>query len=114
MSDVNSLYAESEKLKDEGKLEGAVAKLMEVLSVDPNHILSLLALAVIYGRMGTHDQAVQHGEKACELEPTEAFNFTALSVTYQRAGQGTQNQDYIPKAEDAMARAQAIQGASGH
>ena len=114
MSDVNSLYAESEKLRDEGKLEEAAGKLQAALSLDPSHVLSHLALAVIYGRMGQHEQAIEHGEKACELEPTEAFNFTAMSVTYQRAWQGTQHQEYIARAEDAMARAHAIQGTPRH
>ncbi len=46
--------------------------------------------------------------KACELEPQDSFNFTALSVTYQRAWAGTQDQQYITKAEDAMAKAQML------
>ena len=66
-------------------------------------------LAVIYGRVGKHEQAVAHGEKACQLEPEEAFNFTAMSVTYQRAFAGTRNPDYIRLAEDAMAKANALQ-----
>ena len=110
MTDVNALYAEAEQLKDDGKLDEAIEKLGELLAEQPNHVLSHLALAVIYGRVGNHDKAIEHGEKACQLEPTEAFNFTALSVTYQRAWQGTQQQGYIAKAEDAMAKAHAIQG----
>lgn len=113
MSDVSSLYAESEDLKDQGKLDDAIAKLQECLAQDPDHVLSHLALAVIYGRVDQHDKACSHGEKACELEPEEAFNFTALSVTYQRAWQGTQLQAYITKAEDAMAKAHMLQGTGG-
>ncbi len=110
MSDVHALYAESEALKDEGKLDEAIAKLQEVLALDANHVLSHLTLAVLYGRVGQHDEAIRHGERACELEPEEAFNFTAMSVTYQRAWQGTQIQDYITRAETARDRAQALQG----
>ncbi len=114
MSDVSALYQESVTLKDDGKLEDAIAKLTEVLSIDANHVLSHLALAVLYGRVNQHDKACAHGEKACELEPQEPFNFTAMSVTYQRAWQGTQLQEYITKAEDAMAKAQMLQGTPGH
>jgi tetratricopeptide (TPR) repeat protein len=110
MTDVNALYAEAEQLKDDGRLDEAIEKLGELLSAHPDHVLSHLALAVIYGRVGNHGKAIEHGEQACALEPTEAFNFTALSVTYQRAWQGTQQQEYIAKAEDAMAKAHAIQG----
>jgi len=114
MSEVSELYKESEQLKDEGKLEESIVKLNQILAIDADHVLSHLALAVIYGRVEKHDEACKHGEKACELEPTEAFNFTAMSVTYQRAWQGTQKQEYIQKAEDAMAQAQMIQGTAGH
>ncbi len=110
MSDVATLYAEADQLKLDGDLEGAISKLQEVLAIDDSHVLSHLALAVVYGRVGKHELACQHGEKACQIEPEEPFNFTAMSVTYQRAWQGTQVQDYIAKAEDAMARAHMLQG----
>ena len=113
MADVNALYAEAEKLKDDQQFEAAIEKLNECLEKDPNHALSHLALAVVYGKVGQHDKACGHGEKACEVEPTEAFNFTALSVTYQRAWAGTQQQEYIAKAEEAMAKAHALEGRPG-
>jgi tetratricopeptide (TPR) repeat protein len=114
MSEVNTLYQESETLKDTGQLDEAIDKLQQALALDPNHVLSHLALAVLYGRVGKHDLAIEHGEKACELEPQEAFNFTAMSITYQRAWQGTQNQEFIVRAESARDRAHALQGAAPH
>ena len=114
MTNVTSMYDEAEQLKDAGKLDEAIAKLSDILQIDPKHVLSHLALAVVYGRVGQHEQAVQHGEQACALEPQESFNFTALSVTYQRAWQGTQRQEYIAKAEEAMAQAHVLQGTQGH
>lgn len=113
MSDVNSLYAEAEKLKDDQQFDAAIEKLHECLTLDATHALSHLALAVVYGKVGQHEKACEHGEKACEVEPTEAFNFTALSVTYQRAWAGTQQQVYITKAEDAMAKAHMLEGRPG-
>jgi len=109
MSDLHTLYDEAEKLKDAGNLEEAIGKLQEIIEQDDSFILAHLTLAVLYGRVNKHEEAVRHGEKACELEPDEAFNFTAMSVTYQRAFAGTQNQQYIQMAEDAMARAHMIQ-----
>ena len=52
--------------------------------------------------LAKHDDAIRHGLKVCELEPNEPFSFTAMSVTFQRAGK-------IPEAEDAMARARILQ-----
>ena len=110
MTNVSEMYNEAEKLKDDGQLDEAIAKLKQLLETDPSHVLSHLALAVIYGRVGKHDLAIEHGRRACELDPSDAFNFTAMSVTFQRAWQGTQKQEYIQLAEDAMAQAHALQG----
>ena len=109
MSDVHTKYNEVEKLIDDEKYEEAIAGLTEIVAEDDSFVLAHLALARVYTKTGQHDLAIQHGEKACELEPTDAFNFTAMSVTYQRAWAGTQEQQYIAKAEEAMAKAQSIQ-----
>lgn len=97
------LYNQHEQLKDEGKLDEAAKVLETAIAQDAEFTLAHSALAVLYGKLGRHDDAVRHGVKVCELEPNDPFSFTALSVTYQRAGK-------IPEAEDAMARAHALQG----
>ena len=97
------LYDEADKLKDDGKLEEAVAKLLELVAQDPNYALAHSALAVVYGRLKRHDDAIRHGLIVCQLEPNDPFSFTAMSVTYQRGGK-------IPEAEDAMAKARIMQG----
>lgn len=99
----DELYSEAEKLKDSGDLEGAANKLSELLAQDARYALGHSALAVIYGRLGRHAEAVEHAMKVCELEPNDPFSFTALSVTCQRAGR-------IMEAEDAMARARMMHG----
>ncbi len=111
MSDLVKKYNQAEKLKDEGKNDEAVALLEEILTEDPNHVLTHLTLGRIYTLQGKYEQAIAHGQKACELEPHEAFNFTAMSVTYQRVFAGTQERKYIQLAEDAMAHAHRLQGA---
>ena len=108
MSDVNAKYNEVEKLIDDEKFEEAIAGLTAITGEDESFVLAHLALARVYTKTGQHDLAIEHAEKACELEPTDSFNFTALSVTYQRAWAGTQEQQYITKAEEAMAKAQSM------
>lgn len=103
------LYKEAEALKRESKWEEAIAKLEELLKQDESHVLSHLALAVLYGKVGKHAEAVQHGERAVDLEPTDQFNFTALSVTYQRAFEATQDRTFIYKAEQAKERSHTMQ-----
>ena len=97
------LYSEADKLKESGDLEGAAKMLKELLAQDPRFALAHSALAVICGRLRRHDEAIEHAIKVCELEPNDTFSFTALSVTFQRAGR-------IPEAEEAMARARMMQG----
>jgi tetratricopeptide (TPR) repeat protein len=98
----HEIYDQADKLKDDGKLPEAAAKLQEALAMDSNFALAHSALAVIYGKLGQHEKAIQHGLKVVELEPQDAFSYTAMSVTYQRAGR-------IPEAEEMMARAHFIQ-----
>ena len=108
MSDLHAKYNEVEKLFDDEKFAEAITGLNEIVGEDEAFVLSHLALARVYTKTGQHDLAIAHAEKACELEPQDSFNFTALSVTYQRAWAGTQEQQYITKAEDAMAKAQML------
>lgn len=109
MATVNELYKEAESLKDDGKYEEAIGKLTELLEQDSDHLLSHLTLSVVFGKVGKHEEAISHAQRACELDPNDAFHFTALSVTLKRAFDGTQNHAYIQMAEDAMARAHALQ-----
>lgn len=112
MSDVDSLYAEAEKLKDDGQMEAAEAKLNEILAIDESFVKAHLALSVVLTRLGRHDDAIKHCGRACELEPNEPFNYTAMSVTCQRAWAGTQDQKYIQMAEDAMAQSRMLEPGS--
>jgi Tfp pilus assembly protein PilF len=109
MPTVHELYKQHELLKREGKIEEAVATLEEALKADDKHVLSHLGLAVLYGKLGKHDLAVTHAETAVQIEPTDTFNWTALSTTYQRAFEGTQDRQYIFRAEDAKGRAAQMQ-----
>ena len=95
------MYSEAETLKDADKLDEAAAKLREIVEQDEGYALAHSALAVLYGKLDRHDDAIRHGQIVCELEPDDAFSFTALSVTCQRAGR-------IAEAEDAMAKARTL------
>ena len=72
MPTVDELYKEAETLKRAGKLEEAIAILEELLKQDELHVLSHLALAVMYGKVGKHAEAVKHGERAVEIAGTRA------------------------------------------
>jgi len=114
MATPQELYKEHEQLKFDGKHEEAIAKLNEALEQDESFVLGHLGMAKILGQVGRHDEAIKHAQRACELEPNDPFNFTAMSVTYQRASQAVDNaqdnQRYIQLAEEAMSRAHMLEG----
>ncbi len=112
MPALHEIYDEADKLKDEGKLDEAVAKFEECLAQDETYVLAHAALGVVLGKLGRHDEAIQHARRVCELEPNDPFSHTQLSVIYQRAFAGTNDHRYIREAEDAMARSQMMRG--GH
>lgn len=109
MPTTSELYKQHEQLKREGKNDEAIAKLDELLQQNDKHVLAHLALAVLLGKVDRHMDAVLHAEKATEIEPTDTFNWTALSTTYQRAFEATQDRQFIYRAEDAKARAAQVQ-----
>jgi Flp pilus assembly protein TadD len=110
MATREEIYDQGDKLKDEGTLEEAAAKFQEALEADPNYALAHSALGVVCGKLGRHEEAIEHALRVCELEPQDPFSYTALSVIYQRAFAGTQRREYIQLAEEAMARARMAQG----
>ena len=102
MPTLDEKYDEADRLKVSGNFAEAADKLQEIVAEDPSYALAHSALAVVLGKLGRHDEAIVHGLKVTELEPNDAFSFTALSVTYVRAGR-------IMEAEDAKARAAMLQ-----
>ena len=109
MPSITDRFNEAEKLKDSGKTQEAVAALEGILVDDPNHVLSHLTLCRLHTLAKNFELAIQHGKRACELEPSQPFNFTALSLTYQRTFAGTQDTSYIRLAEDAMAESRRLE-----
>lgn len=100
-----ALENEAEKLKQAGDLREAIGKLEEILTLDETFPRAHLGLAVLYEKVQDYQRSVSHAERAVELEPGDSFNISALSITYQKAFEGTRDPRYIEKAEAALARA---------
>ena len=81
-----------------GDKPGAIAKLEEAVSLDPQFAIGHGMLAKLYADLAETDKAIEHAKKVVELEPDDAFSYTAFSVIYQRCGR-------IPEAEHAKAMA---------
>ncbi len=96
------VYDEAIRLQQEGKPEEAIARLQELLEQDPQYALAHSALSVFYSRTDSHDEAIHHAQRVCEMEPSDPFSFIALSLVCQKAGR-------IMEAEQAMMQARQVQ-----
>jgi Flp pilus assembly protein TadD len=106
MPTVDQLYDEAIQQQQAGMLQEAVGKLEGLAVAHADYALAHAALGVFYGQLGRHDEAVEHAQKVCQLEPDDPFSYMALSLVCQRAGR-------IPEAEQAMSEALARQWAVG-
>ncbi|HMO15546.1 MAG TPA: scaffolding protein [Pirellulaceae bacterium] len=102
------LEKEASALKEAGDLHGSIAKLRELLAIDDSFVRAHLALSVLYYNVKDYENSVSHAERVCELEPNDSFNYSALSIAYQRAFELSRDPMYIQKAEMAMARSRMI------
>jgi Flp pilus assembly protein TadD len=107
MSTHDEQYDEAIRLKDQGKLDDAAAKLLAIVAEAPAHSLSHSALAVVMQKLGRADEAIAHAKKVVELEPNDPFSYAQLSVICQRCGR-------IAEAEDALAKNQSMSARPRH
>lgn len=98
MPTANELYDQAVELRDQGDRPGAIAKLEEAVALEPSFAIGHGMLAKLYADVAEADKAIEHAQKVVELEPGDAFSYTALSVIYQRCGR-------IAEAEQAKAQA---------
>ena len=104
MLDFDKLYDEAIALQESGDLDGAIAKLDDIVRQQPDHMLAHSALSVYLGKKERFDEAVQHAQRVCELDPDDPFSFIAMSLICQKAGR-------ITEAEQAAMSARRRQNA---
>ncbi|MFH1268241.1 MAG: hypothetical protein ABIK89_21180 [Planctomycetota bacterium] len=105
MPTVDEAYDEAIKLQEAGNMEEAVGKLRELLREAPDFPLAHAALSVFFSKLEKHDEAVEHAQKVCDLEPEDPFSFVAMSLVCQKAGR-------LPEAEQALMQARNAQAAA--
>lgn len=105
MPTADELYDEAIQVQQQGDLEGAMARLRDLLAQYPDYALAHGALSVFYSKLEKFDEAIQHAERVCELEPEDPFSFVALSLVCQKAGR-------IAEAERALWQARQAQVAA--
>jgi Flp pilus assembly protein TadD len=102
MPSVDESYDQAIALQEKGDLDAAIAKLESILAESPDHALSHSALSVFYGKLERFDEAVEHAQRVCQIEPDDPFSFVAMSLICQKAGR-------LAEAEDASMQARRLQ-----
>jgi Flp pilus assembly protein TadD len=95
-------YDEAIALQQSGNLAEAVERLDALVRQEPDYALAHSALSVFHSKLGQNDQAVDHANQACALEPDDPFCFVALSLICQKAGR-------IAEAEQALMKARQVE-----
>src|SRR2546426_1456580 len=86
MPSKEELYDEAIDLFGDGKLDEAIARYREALALDAGFVDAWHGLAMAYNEAGRHADAIEAGEKLCELAPDDVLAHTSLSRLYQAAG----------------------------
>ena len=98
MASVEQEYDEAIKLKEAGKLEDAVGKLEALVDQAPDYALAHAGLSVFYSKLDRHDDAIEHAQKVCELEPEDPFSYMSMSMVCQKAGRTTEAEQALNQA----------------
>lgn len=69
-----------------GDFDDAIARLNDILAIDPAHFDAQLALGMAYYRKGDFTAAIAHGHKAEQIKPKEQLVHTNLSLFYMKSG----------------------------
>lgn len=69
-----------------GEFDSSIARLREILAVDPTHFDAQLSLGMAYYRKGDFPTAIAEGHKAEQLRPKEQLVHTNLSLFYMKSG----------------------------
>ncbi len=83
-------------------VDQAIARYRKALSVDEALAIAWNGLSMALAKQGDLEAAVESAEKLIELEPDDPLSHTNLSRILMQKG-------LIPEAEDARARALALQ-----
>ena len=101
MADKEDIYDQGLDLAFEGDFRGAIERYREALSIDPEFVDAVHALAMAYKELGELDEAIEAGKRLVELSPDDTLAHTSLSRFYQAAGR-------IPEAEAEGAKARIL------
>ncbi len=85
-----------------GEMDEAIAVLKQAITADANYLEAHRTIAMAYGKKGMLDEAIAAANRMIEIDPSDNLAYVSLSIFLQRQGK-------VPEAEEAMAKATALQ-----
>jgi tetratricopeptide (TPR) repeat protein len=96
------IYKEGFDFFVKGQIDEAIARYRDALAVDARLAIAWNGLSMALAKKGELESAIEAAEKLVDLEPDDPLSHTNLSRILMQKG-------LIPEAEDARARAMALQ-----
>ena len=84
--DRDSLYMSGLSALGQSHFDEAIAAFEKALIADPDDVELLLALSMAHSKAGDQDKAIEISLRAAEIDPTDPFPHTNLSMFYQKKG----------------------------
>ncbi len=112
MSGLQDQYDEAMFAFSTGDYDSAIAQLRAVLTTEPTHFESQLALGMAYYRKGDYQAAITEGLKAAQLRPHEQLVHTNLSLFYMKAGDKAAAEHHGLQSRIASWRTEAKRGSN--
>jgi tetratricopeptide (TPR) repeat protein len=101
-SGAKTIYKEGFDFFVKGQIDEAIARYRDALAVDATLAIAWNGLSMALAKKGELESAIEAAEQLVELEPDDPLSHTNLSRILMQKG-------LIPEAEDARARAMALQ-----
>ena len=98
MANVQQMYDEAIEIQQAGNLEEALGKLETLAAEAPEYALAHAGLSAFYSKLDRHDEAVEHAQKVCELDPEDPFSYMAKSLICQKAGRTDEAESALNQA----------------
>lgn len=110
MASSGELYDQAVDCVAEGRLDDAISKYKEALSLAPTFADAWEGLSMAYADKEMWAEAIETAKKVVELTPDEQLGYTNVSRIYQRSGNVSEAEAWAAKARVLDWKAQLKEG----
>lgn len=108
--DRDSLHMDGLVALGQLRIDDAIAAFDQALALAPDDVEVLLALSMAHSKKGDQDKAIELATRASEIDPTDPFPHTNLSMFYQKKGMTEVAEDHSARVTQLNLEAQRRAG----